>query len=153
MFRRGLTGERARLLDDPELRIQEHAFSLLRNLAFGRVADIDMVVSCLGEDRLISVLETRLRQHCTGALSSAAVTKAQDANDGSMAERLAAADRVAHQAVYVVVNIATGTEKHKMLVANASGLIRIIVKLLVRPALSLVLPTVTDSTLADRRKS
>lgn len=91
-----------------------------------------MVVSGLGEARLLSVLETRLQQHCSGALTSFVVTKTPDAGEALLAERLAAADRVALQAVYVVVNVATGSEAHKVLLANATGLLRVVLHLLVR---------------------
>ncbi|KAJ3190404.1 Armadillo repeat-containing protein 8 [Gaertneriomyces sp. JEL0708] len=77
-----------RLLDDEDAGIQEQALNLLRNLACGKEEDIDMVVEGFGEQQLLDNLERKL------------LTPSQNHD-------------VVLQALYVIVNVATGRDQHK----------------------------------------
>ncbi|KAI8916597.1 armadillo-type protein [Powellomyces hirtus] len=86
------------LIDDAETGIQEQALNLLRNLACGKEVDIEQVFEGLGEERVLDILEAKL-------------TKS------------ASHDDIVLQALYVIVNVATGNQRHKSAIMNRESIL------------------------------
>ncbi|KAG0358941.1 hypothetical protein BGZ54_010209 [Gamsiella multidivaricata] len=93
----------AQLLIDGELPIQEQALNLVRNLACKREQDIDQVFSGLGNGRLLGIIEDKLTW-----------------DD----------QRLLEHALYVLVNIATGSEYHKQSIMKRPGILRSVLGLM-----------------------
>lgn len=89
------------LLHDREFEIEEQAVNLLRNLACGKESDIDEVFANIGENELIRMLEQKLRSQ---------------------------SDDILVQALYVVVNISTGSERHKAAIMNSKEILNAIIE-------------------------
>jgi hypothetical protein len=87
------------LLNDPEAAIQEQALNLLRNLACSKDADaptdVEKIFQGIGE-QLIPILESKLE------------SSQQD---------------TVQQAIYVLVNLATGSERHKEQLVSSERLL------------------------------
>jgi hypothetical protein len=84
------------LLADPNPRIQEQALAFLRNLSCGKEADIDLVFKGIGEGELLQLIFQQLQAPHTESII---------------------------QALYVIVNIATGNTKHKSLIMASPELL------------------------------
>ncbi|KAF8976141.1 hypothetical protein BGZ46_008499, partial [Entomortierella lignicola] len=93
----------ARLLNDKDLLIQEQALSLVRNLAHKREHDIDQVFNGLGHGQLLGIIEDKLTW-----------------DDQQLLEN----------ALYVLVNIATGNEHHKQCIMKRPVILRSILGLM-----------------------
>ncbi|KAG0307675.1 hypothetical protein BGZ99_001382 [Dissophora globulifera] len=93
----------AQLLNDGELAIQEQALNLVRNLACKREQDIDQVFSGLGNGQLFSIIEDKLTWDDL---------------------------RLLEHALYVLVNIATGSEYHKQSIMKRPGILRSVLGLM-----------------------
>jgi len=78
--------------------IQEQALNLLRNLACGKEADIEACFTGLSPTRLLSIIEHHL----------------QSSNED-----------IALQTLYILVNVATGGERHKNIVMTNHVLDRV----------------------------
>ncbi|KAJ3387645.1 Armadillo repeat-containing protein 8 [Lobulomyces angularis] len=85
-----------RLLYDEEVEIREQALSFLRNLVCGKADDIENTFSGFGEQSLIAAMEVKLFE-----------TKVKNLQ----------------QVLFTLVNIATGTEKHKLSLVNSDSII------------------------------
>ncbi|KAF8934070.1 hypothetical protein BGZ58_005957 [Dissophora ornata] len=93
----------AQLLNDGELAIQEQALNLVRNLACRREQDIDHVFRGLGSGQLLGIIEDKLTW-----------------DDQHLLEH----------ALYVLVNIATGSEYHKQSIMKRPGILRSVLGLM-----------------------
>ncbi|KAJ3413330.1 Armadillo repeat-containing protein 8 [Chytridiales sp. JEL 0842] len=91
-------GKLARLVDDPEISIQEQSLNLIRNLACGKESDIDFVFKGIGEQSIISMLQSKLSP--------------------------ASSDGVVLQALYIIVNISTGNISHKSIIINSDFILQ-----------------------------
>ncbi|KAF9918008.1 hypothetical protein BX616_010592 [Lobosporangium transversale] len=100
----------AALLNDAELDIQEQALNLVRNLACKRNQDIDLVFNGLGPGQLLSIIEDKLTWDDI---------------------------RMLDHALYVLVNIATGTEYHRQSIMKRSGILRSVLGLMSHEAASI----------------
>ncbi|KAG0140727.1 hypothetical protein CROQUDRAFT_136543 [Cronartium quercuum f. sp. fusiforme G11] len=86
------------LLQDKNPSIQENMISLLRNVACGDVADVDIVVRHLNaENQLMTLLENRLTTLLT--------------NTNTISSSLS--ESIILQTIYTISNIVTGSEAHK----------------------------------------
>eukprot|EP00158_Paraphelidium_tribonemae_P008457 Partr_v1_DN28582_c0_g1_i5_m73244 putative Armadillo repeat containing 8 len=74
------------LIEDSDIEVQEQAVNLLRNVACKEQSDIDMCFQGLGPARLMKIIEAKLQS---------------------------AHEEIILQALYVVVNLATGSDEHK----------------------------------------
>ncbi|KAJ3093849.1 hypothetical protein HDU97_008938 [Phlyctochytrium planicorne] len=101
-----------RLIDDNELCIQEQALNLLRNLACKKESDIEDVFNGLNESVLMSVLEGKL------CWASEELKKGVIPSSGI--------DDIILQTLYVIVNISTGSERHKSAVMASATLLNAI---------------------------
>ena len=61
------------MVSDDELSVQEQALNLLRNLVCGKEADIELVFKEMGEEKLMSILEKKLKSEHNLILSQASV--------------------------------------------------------------------------------
>lgn len=95
------------LMNDGEMGIQEQALNLLRNLACGKESDIDQVFHGAGESRLMGALEEKLLVNTS--------------------------DELVLQALYIIVNIATGNERHKLAVMSRESLLKAVQKYMGHP--------------------
>ncbi|RKO97880.1 ARM repeat-containing protein [Caulochytrium protostelioides] len=84
----------ARLLNDPDLAVQEQVLTLLRNLVCGNHDEIDYVFAELGQANLISNIESKL-------------------------VHLPQYDEVLLQTLYIIANIAAGHVGHKDAIINS----------------------------------
>ncbi|KAI9596170.1 armadillo-type protein [Syncephalis fuscata] len=99
-----LTFERlVALLDDNDEITQEHTFGLLRNLICGKETDVAIVLEGIGENVLLDQLSSKLRHTNT---------------------------QVVVQTIYVIANMATGSEQHKTSLMENSSIINGIVECL-----------------------
>ncbi|KAG0378714.1 hypothetical protein BGX24_003000 [Mortierella sp. AD032] len=89
------------LLNDSEPAVQEQALNLVRNLAHKREHDIEQVFKGLGNGQLLSIIEEKLSW-----------------DD----------QRLLEHALYVLVNIATGTEYHKQSILKRQGILRSVLR-------------------------
>ncbi|KAG9321926.1 hypothetical protein KVV02_004501 [Mortierella alpina] len=105
----------ARLLNDSELAIQEQALNLVRNLACTREQDIDQVFSGLGNGQLLSIIEDKLSWDDV---------------------------RLLEHALYVLVNIATGSEHHKQSIMKRPGILRSVLGLMSHESVSIRVATI-----------
>ncbi|KAF9967916.1 hypothetical protein BGZ70_007675, partial [Mortierella alpina] len=105
----------ARLLNDSELAIQEQALNLVRNLACNREQDIDQVFSGLGNGQLLSIIEDKLSWDDV---------------------------RLLEHALYVLVNIATGSEHHKQSIMKRPGILRSVFGLMSHESVSIRVATI-----------
>ncbi|KAF9939717.1 hypothetical protein BGZ67_009070 [Mortierella alpina] len=105
----------ARLLNDSELAIQEQALNLVRNLACNREQDIDQVFSGLGNGQLLSIIEDKLSWDDV---------------------------RLLEHALYVLVNIATGSEHHKQSIMKRPGILRSVLGLMSHESVSIRVATI-----------
>ncbi|KAF9961258.1 hypothetical protein BGZ72_004399 [Mortierella alpina] len=105
----------ARLLNDSELAIQEQALNLVRNLACNREQDIDQVFSGLGNGQLLSIIEDKLSWDDV---------------------------RLLEHALYVLVNIATGSEYHKQSIMKRPGILRSVLGLMSHESVSIRVATI-----------
>ncbi|KAJ3060635.1 Armadillo repeat-containing protein 8, partial [Quaeritorhiza haematococci] len=97
-----------RLIVDDEIGMQEQALNLLRNLACGKQNDIENVFNGIGEERLVGILEDKLMN-------------------------LGEYEEIILQTLYIVVNVATGNERHKRAMMNSEKILRNVVKYLSHP--------------------
>ncbi|KXS10035.1 ARM repeat-containing protein [Gonapodya prolifera JEL478] len=97
---------------EPELAVREQAMNAMRNITVGREEDIDYLFSGLGEARLIKFLENHLRW-CTRECTFGDVASSKMDMDGDEESRSDVRDGIALQVLYLVVNVAIGTERHK----------------------------------------
>ncbi|KAG0236583.1 hypothetical protein BGW42_003238 [Actinomortierella wolfii] len=93
----------AQLLNDNSTEIQEQALNLVRNLACKREHDIDLVFKGLGEHQLMNILEEKLTR-----------------NDRRLLE----------QTLYILVNIATGSEYHKQSIIKRRNILQSVLVLM-----------------------
>lgn len=103
--------------------MQAESFGILRNIACNDAADIDLALHGIGEARLFMILEEALYHTRFDMLLNVRIPSAV---------RLHSAD-VDLQALYLVVNMATGTESHRSAILNRQGIIRAIHAHLVSP--------------------
>ncbi|KAI8619701.1 armadillo-type protein [Chytriomyces sp. MP71] len=96
------------LVFDPHVGIQEQSLNLLRNLVCGRVEDIEAVLEGFGEAAFSIFFEKKL--------------------GGDLGTRSTELDAVVLQTLYVIVNIATGNERHKRLIIASDSVLRNIFK-------------------------
>ncbi|KAG0279634.1 hypothetical protein BGZ96_001887 [Linnemannia gamsii] len=89
------------LLNDSEPAVQEQALNLVRNLAHKREHDIEQVFRGLGNGQLLSIIEEKLSWDDP---------------------------RLLEHALYVLVNIATGTEYHKQSILKRQGILRSVLR-------------------------
>ncbi|KAJ3027411.1 UNVERIFIED_CONTAM: Armadillo repeat-containing protein 8 [Siphonaria sp. JEL0065] len=87
-----------KLIFDPHIGIQEQSLNLLRNLVCGKEDDIDTAFSGFGEAAFSVLFDKKLSGH--GCVSSDY-------------------DGVILQTLYIIVNIATGNERHKGLIVGS----------------------------------
>lgn len=92
------------LLDDPNEMVQEQTLNLVRNIGCGRQENIEEVFKGFGPGRLIQILENKLQ---TGYPA------------------------IILQTLYIIVNVATGTELHKSRIMESSLMIQNVLKNLV----------------------
>ncbi|KAK3820329.1 MAG: armadillo-type protein [Benniella sp.] len=93
----------SRLLNDDEHLIQEQALNLVRNLACKRERDIEQVFTGLGNEQLMDAIEKKL--------------KGED-------------QRLLEHALYVLVNISTGSEQHKQSVVKRRNILELVIDLM-----------------------
>ncbi|KAF9995405.1 Armadillo repeat-containing protein 8 [Entomortierella chlamydospora] len=105
----------ARLLNDRELSIQEQALNLVRNLACKKEQDIDKVFNGLGHGQLLSIIEDKLTW-----------------DDPSLLEH----------ALYVLVNIATGSEHHKQSIMKRPLILKSVIGLMSHESAAIRVATV-----------
>lgn len=92
------------LLEEPNELIQEQTLNLVRNIGCGRQENIEEIFKGFGTGRLIQILESKLQSpHHAIVL----------------------------QTLYIIVNVATGTELHKSRIMESSLMIQCIMKNLV----------------------
>ncbi|KAF9432236.1 hypothetical protein BGZ76_011086 [Entomortierella beljakovae] len=105
----------ARLLNDHELPIQEQALNLVRNLACKKERDIDQVFNGLGHGQLLSIIEDKLSwdDH-----------------------------RLLEHALYVIVNIATGSEHHKQSIMKRPLILRSVLGLMSHDSVAIRVATI-----------
>ncbi|KAF9123592.1 Armadillo repeat-containing protein 8 [Mortierella sp. GBA39] len=89
------------LLNDSEPAVQEQALNLVRNLAHKREHDIEQVFKGLGNGQLLSIIEGKLSWDDP---------------------------RLLEHALYVLVNIATGSEYHKQSILKRQGILRSVLR-------------------------
>ncbi|KAF9120353.1 hypothetical protein BGW39_011482 [Mortierella sp. 14UC] len=89
------------LLNDSEPAVQEQALNLVRNLAHKREHDIEQVFKGLGNGQLLSIIEEKLSWDDP---------------------------RLLEHALYVLVNIATGSEYHKQNILKRQGILRSVLR-------------------------
>ncbi|KAG0315862.1 hypothetical protein BGZ97_007736 [Linnemannia gamsii] len=89
------------LLNDSEPAVQEQALNLVRNLAHKREHDIEQVFKGLGNGQLLSIIEEKLSWDDP---------------------------RLLEHALYVLVNIATGSEYHKQSILKRQGILRSVLR-------------------------
>ncbi|KAK3840142.1 MAG: armadillo-type protein [Linnemannia elongata] len=89
------------LLNDSEPPVQEQALNLVRNLAHKREHDIEQVFKGLGNGQLLSIIEEKLSWDDP---------------------------RLLEHALYVLVNIATGSEYHKQSILKRQGILRSVLR-------------------------
>ncbi|KAG9061724.1 hypothetical protein KI688_006873 [Linnemannia hyalina] len=89
------------LLNDSEPAVQEQALNLVRNLAHKREHDIEQVFRGLGNGQLLSIIEEKLSWDDP---------------------------RLLEHALYVLVNIATGSEYHKQSILKRQGILRSVLR-------------------------
>ncbi|KAF9900332.1 hypothetical protein EC991_007475 [Linnemannia zychae] len=89
------------LLNDSEPAVQEQALNLVRNLAHRREHDIEQVFKGLGNGQLLSIIEEKLSWDDP---------------------------RLLEHALYVLVNIATGSEYHKQCILKRQGILRSVLR-------------------------
>lgn len=94
----------ARLIDDPDPLIQEQALSVVQNLACDRHEDIDLVFQGFGEDRLMNIVTKKL----------------QFFND-----------EIVCNTIYIVNNIAPGSDVHRYAILNRPELLQSILTYMV----------------------
>ena len=58
-----------RLIFDHEIAVQEQALNLLRNLVCGKETDIELVFREMGEEKLMSILDSKLKSDQTVILT------------------------------------------------------------------------------------
>ncbi|CAG8661632.1 5355_t:CDS:10, partial [Racocetra persica] len=85
-----------KLIEDPELDVQEKALNLLRNLACPKPEDIEEVFKGLTESRLMNIIESKL---CSWS------------------------DEIIKQILFVINNIATGNEYHKKTIMSRTNIL------------------------------
>ncbi|KAJ3112935.1 Armadillo repeat-containing protein 8 [Physocladia obscura] len=95
------------LIFDPHIGIQEQALNLLRNLVCGKEDDIDTVFYGFGEAALSVMFDKKLSDH--SCVSSD--------HDG-----------IILQTMYIIVNIAIGSERHKGLIIGSDSILENIMK-------------------------
>lgn len=95
------------LLHDEEAAIQEQTLAVLRNLGSGTEDHVDELIQWASEDGLLSMVYDPLTSEV---------------------------NEVVKQALYIVVNVATGTEAHKAMVMAAEGLALKIAEHLTHPS-------------------
>ncbi|KAI1297410.1 hypothetical protein EDD11_007140 [Mortierella claussenii] len=105
----------AALLNDGNLGIQEQALNLVRNLACKREHDIDHVFSGLGSGQLLGIIEDKLTW-----------------DD----------QRLLEHALYVLVNIATGSEYHKQSIMKRPAILRSVLGLMSHESTSIRVATI-----------
>ncbi|KAG0198070.1 hypothetical protein BGX28_008435 [Mortierella sp. GBA30] len=105
----------ARLLNDTELGIQEQALNLVRNLACNREQDIEKVFSGLGNGQLLSIIEDKLTWEDM---------------------------RLLEHALYVLVNIATGSEYHKQSIMKRPGILKYVLGLMSHESVAIRVATI-----------
>ncbi|ORY50963.1 ARM repeat-containing protein [Rhizoclosmatium globosum] len=110
-----------KLIFDERIGIQEQAINLLRNLVCGKEDDIDTVFSGFGEAALSILFDKKLTEPSNLSTEY---------------------DKVVLQTLYVVVNIATGSERHKGLVVGSHGLMTNVLKFMNHEAPLIRLATV-----------
>ncbi|KAJ3076369.1 Armadillo repeat-containing protein 8 [Rhizoclosmatium hyalinum] len=110
-----------KLIFDQRIGIQEQAINLLRNLVCGKEDDIDTVFSGFGEAALSILFDKKLTEPSNLSTEY---------------------DKVVLQTLYVVVNIATGSERHKGLVVGSHGLMTNVLKFMNHEAPLIRLATV-----------
>ncbi|KAF9101892.1 hypothetical protein BGX27_011284 [Mortierella sp. AM989] len=93
----------ARLLNDDELAIQEQALNLVRNLVCKKEQDIDQVFNGLGHGQLLGIIEDKLTW-----------------DD----------QRLLEHALYVLANIATGSEYHKQSIMKRPAILKYVLGLM-----------------------
>ncbi len=93
------------LLEEPNELIQEQTLNLVRNIGCGRQENIEEIFKGFGTGRLIQILEIKLQS------SHPAIVL---------------------QTLYIIVNVATGTELHKSRIMESSLMIQCILNNLVR---------------------
>ncbi|KAF9974157.1 Armadillo repeat-containing protein 8 [Actinomortierella ambigua] len=93
----------AQLLNDNSIEIQEQALNLVRNLACKQEYDIEQVFKGLGENRLMNIIEEKLTWDDK---------------------------RLLEQALYILVNIATGSEYHKQSIVKRPSILQSVLKLM-----------------------
>ncbi|KAI9345630.1 armadillo-type protein [Obelidium mucronatum] len=98
-----------RLIHDPRVGIQEQSLNLLRNLVCGKEDDIDTAFSGFGEAALSVLFDKKLSNH----------TRVSSDYDG-----------VILQTLYIIVNIATGNERHKGLIVGSDLIMGNVLKLM-----------------------
>lgn len=86
---------------DTEVNIQEQALNLIRNVACGRERDIELVVKGLGVDTLTRILEAKLVD-------------------------IVYQENIVLQALYILVNLATGSDAHKGIIMGNNKLLRVL---------------------------
>ncbi|KAF0444540.1 ARM repeat-containing protein [Gigaspora margarita] len=86
-----------KLIEDPELDVQEKALNLLRNLACPKPEDIEEVFNGLTESRLMNIIESKLC--CSWS------------------------EEIIKQILFVINNIATGNENHKKTIMSRTNIL------------------------------
>ncbi|KAF9921047.1 hypothetical protein FBU30_008966 [Linnemannia zychae] len=89
------------LLNDNDPSVQEQALNLVRNLAHRREHDIEQVFKGLGNGQLLSIIEEKMSWEDP---------------------------RLLEHALYVLVNIATGSEYHKQSILKRQGILRAVLR-------------------------
>lgn len=102
------------LLRDPDMTVRTEMLNILRNIACNEASDIDLVVKGIGEARLFSLIEDSL------TTSSSTVATSSSTRQEMLLHGL-----------YLVSNIATGTESHRSAIMNRLGIIRALLEQLV----------------------
>ncbi|KAF8950389.1 Armadillo repeat-containing protein 8 [Haplosporangium bisporale] len=103
------------LLNDGELAIQEQALNLVRNLACNNEQDINQVFNGMGSGQLLSIIEDKLTW-----------------DD----------QRLLEHALYVLVNIATGSEFHKQSVMKRPSILRSVLSLMTHESVAIRVATI-----------
>ena len=89
------------LIEDTDIRIQEQALNLLRNLACKNEADIELCFNGFGPENLVRLVEKKL------------VSQNED---------------IVLQSLYVVVNISTGSEGHKVCMMSSAAILKAVLE-------------------------
>ncbi|KAJ3343735.1 hypothetical protein HDU93_006647 [Gonapodya sp. JEL0774] len=129
---------------EPEFAVREQAMCALRNMVVGREEDIEYLFMGFGESRLVTFLENHLQwcvRECMFATEGGGDVSKMETDGESQGLGVDVRDDIALQSLrkvlYLVVNIAIGTERHKGAILGSKVLVESVKKFMTHPSGSL----------------